>query len=228
MSFRMVIPLLFGLIGGAILLSLGVWQIKRLAWKEDIIARIEAKVAAQPVSLPQVPSEAADEYLAVQASGRLLPPEIHVLSSKSGQGPGYRVLSRFQTGERVILLDLGFIPQSQKTVPRAVDGLAVTGNLLWPDEVDKTFTPDPDIRANIWYARDVAKITAEFPAEPVLIVARTLNGPDGNRIAGVIPWPISAKITNDHMQYAITWFSLAIIWLGMTAYLLWRIRQKTV
>jgi len=45
----------------------------------------------------------------------------------------------------------------------------------------------------------------------------------------IVPLPVSrAGIPNDHLSYAVTWFSLAIIWFGMTAFLLWRIRQRTV
>ena len=58
-------------------------------------------------------------------------------------------------------------------------------------------------------------------AEPVLLVARELSQPEDS----VTPLPVdTAHIPNDHLQYAITWFSLAAIWLAMTVLFLRRRR----
>ncbi len=73
---------------------------------------------------------------------------------------------------------------------------------------------------NIWFARDIAELAAQLHTEPVLIIARSDTGD------GIEPLPVdTAAIPNDHLQYAITWFSLAAVWLGMTAFLLWRIKR---
>ncbi|MBE0554514.1 MAG: SURF1 family protein, partial [Rhodobacteraceae bacterium] len=95
-------------------------------------------------------------------------------------------------------------------------------NLHWPQDAD-SFTPPPDPRTGLWFARDVAAMAAKLGTEPVLIVAR---GPTGD---GITPMPVdSSAIPNDHWGYAITWFSLAAVWAVMTGYLLWRIRQRTI
>ena len=94
---------------------------------------------------------------------------------------------------------------------------------MWPNEIDETFTPDPDLKAGIWFARDLPAIAAHLGAEQVLLVLRASN--EAEQV--VIPWPVNTEgVANNHFQYAMTWFSLAVIWLGMTGYLLWRIRQK--
>ena len=99
----------------------------------------------------------------------------------------------------------------------------VTGNLHWPDEITGS-TPEPDLMRNIWFARDVPAMADTLGTEPVLIIARQIDPSDGPR-----PMPVGTEgIPNDHLQYAGTWFSLAMIWFVMTLYLLWRIRQKTV
>ena len=91
--------------------------------------------------------------------------------------------------------------------------VTVTGNLHWPQEID-SFTPEPDLEANIWFARDLPAMAETLNSEPLLIVARTTSLPDGP----VMPLPVdTAGIPNDHLQYAITWFSLALIWVAMTA-----------
>ncbi|MGC9448757.1 SURF1 family protein [Cereibacter johrii] len=218
---RMILPLLFGLIGAAILVSLGLWQVQRLQWKEAVLADIEARVAAPPVTLPEAPEAARDRYLPVTVSGRFTGEHIDVLASRKDRGAGYRVISAFETDEgRRILIDRGFLPQEDRGLPRTAVGAGLTGNLAWPAEVD-SFTPSPDPVSGIWFARDVPAMAEALSTEPVLVVAATPTGD------GIDPWPIGTEgIPNDHLGYAVTWFSLAVLWLGMTVLLLWRIRRR--
>ncbi|MEO0748023.1 MAG: SURF1 family cytochrome oxidase biogenesis protein, partial [Pseudomonadota bacterium] len=53
MMTRTILFLVFGLTGIAVLVSLGMWQVQRLAWKEGVLAQIDARIAALPVALPQ-------------------------------------------------------------------------------------------------------------------------------------------------------------------------------
>lgn len=222
---RYIFPLLLGLIGAGILVSLGIWQLHRLAWKERLLAEITAKIAAAPVALPAAPDPRRDQYLAVIASGQVVPQELHVLTSTAETGPGYRIISPFvlADGQRV-MVDRGFVPEAQIRVPRPGFATTVVGNLEWPNEADY-FTPKPDLKADIWFARDVARMAAELRTAPVLIVVRRAPG----EAPGVTAVPAGTSgIRNQHLNYAITWFSLAICWLGMTGLLLWRIRQRRV
>jgi len=223
---RMIWPLVFGLAGVAVLVSLGVWQVQRLHWKEDVLARMQAELAAPPIGLPESPEAASHNFLPVAVEGRFLPGEIHVLTTRSGLGPGYRVIAPFetQTGRR-ILVDRGFVPERLKTVRRQPDHARIRGNLHWPDDFDETFTPQPDLGRNIWFSRQVAPMAAALGTEDVLLVLRE----SGERDPPVMPWPVDTSgIRNDHLEYAVTWFSLAVLWAGMTGYLLWRIRRRTV
>lgn len=222
MNRRMITPLLFGLIGGAILIGLGVWQMQRLAWKEAILAEIDARIVAAPVALPPAPTLDADRYRPVAVTGRLTGEEILVLVSRKQIGPGYRVVAvmETETGRR-ILIDRGFLPEAARGLPREAGALDVTGNLHWPDEVDG-FTPEPDARTGVWFARDLPAMAQALRTEPVLVVARSDTGD------GIEPMPTdSAAIPNDHLGYAVQWFLLALVWVGMTAFFLWRIRRRT-
>ncbi len=220
---RWVSLAILGLGGVALLLTLGLWQLRRLEWKSALLADIEARIAAQPVALPAAPDPVADRYLPVAVTGRSTGRELHVLVSTAQIGPAYRVIVPFETGGRRILVDLGAIATADKDAPRPPRQMTVIGNLHWPDEIDG-FTPEPDRTGNIWFARDVPEMAAALDTEPLLVVARRVETP----IPGVIPLPISTEgIPNDHLQYAITWISIAVLWAGMTLLLAWRMAGRT-
>ncbi|MDU8942926.1 SURF1 family protein [Ovoidimarina sediminis] len=211
---RLIAPLLIGGLGAAVLVSLGLWQMQRLQWKENVLADIEARIAAAPVALPESPDPARDRYLPVSAEGAFGPEAIRVLVSRKGAGAGYRLISPFETGERRVLVDRGFIPVAAEAPALPKDRVTVTGNLHWPEEVDG-FTPEPDRAANIWFAREVPVLAEALRTEPILIVLRDRSFQD----QGVTPLPVDTSgIPNDHLKYAVTWFGLAAVWMTMTGY----------
>ena len=219
----MILPFLFGVIGVAILLGLGTWQVQRLAWKNGILNEITTRIKDTPIAIPSEPDPESDKYLPVQATGTVTQDELHVLVSLKQVGAGYRIISAFETDGRRILLDRGFVGVEQKDAPRLALDVEVKGNLHWPDEVDG-YTPAPDLAENIWFARDVDSMAQVLKTEPVFLVVRETS--ESNPTVTPLPVDISG-IPNDHLGYAITWFSLAFVWLGMTAAILWRIRQRT-
>jgi len=219
---RLIPPLLFGALGIAALISLGVWQLHRLSWKQAILAEIDTRIAAPVVALPANPDPQADRYLPVTATGTLSPGPM-VLTSTRRRGPGHRVIAVLDTGARRVLVDLGFLPQEVTAGALPGGPVRITGNLHWPDETD-SYTPEPELAHNLWFARDVPAMAAALQTEPLMIVARRVSPP----IAGIIPLPVtSVGVANNHLQYAITWFSLAFVWLGMTGLFVWRIRRQT-
>ena len=223
---RYLFPLLLGLGGIAILLSLGIWQVRRLQWKETLLATINGRLSAAPVDLATLatPDPVKDRYQAVITTGTTAGQGLMVLSGRKDGGAGYEVIDALTTttGRRV-LIDMGFVPDADRARLRPARTLTVTGNLDWPAEVD-SYTPAPDLTANVWFARDVSVMAEKLQTEPVLVVLRTSEPDDPS----ILPTPVDTSgIPNDHLGYAITWFSLAAAWAGMTAYLLWRIRQRT-
>lgn len=224
MTRRMIVPLIFGIVGVAILVSLGSWQLRRLAWKTEILAAITARLEAPPVPVPATASPEADRYLRVHASGEILPGEIHVYTSAPPRGVGYRVIVPLRLADgRSLLLDRGFVPIDEKGVARHLGAITVEGNLDWPRETDSLFTAAPDLAKNIWFARDVPAMAAALGTEPLLLVTSASDDP-----AAPQPLPVTVNLPNDHLGYALTWFGLALVWAGMTVYLLWRIKRRTV
>lgn len=232
--------IILGVVGCAILVSLGSWQLQRLARKEGILAEIDARIAAAPGSLPNNPTPDTHRYLPVQLSGTFAQDHLRVLVSVKRQGAGYRIIRPFEHSDdgRRILVDQGFVPtEAELAPPDPATQLELVGNLHWPEEVDG-YTPEPDLGRNIWFARDVPRMAEALGTEPTLLVLRSAapaqsaegQPKSAKSLPGQItpsPMPVSrAGIPNDHLQYAITWFSLAGIWLGMTLYWLWRMRQR--
>jgi surfeit locus 1 family protein len=218
---RLLLPLIFGLLGTVVLVGLGIWQVQRLEWKEAILADIDARITAAPVALPVQPDPQADRYLPVSVTGQLQDPAIRVLVSQKQVGAGYRIIRPMAVEGRRIMVDLGFLPIQSPTPANKADPVTVQGNLHWPDEVD-SYTPAPDLGADIWFARDLPRMADHLGTEPVLVVARATSLPD----SALSPLPVDTSgIPNDHLGYAVTWFGLAIVWVVMTGFFLWRIRK---
>ncbi len=220
---RILVPLLFGLIGCAILIGLGVWQLQRMGWKEAMLAEIQQGINAAPVPLPAT-VDPSMKYLPVTVSGTTTGEEIDVLSGTKEQGGGYQIVSGFVTDDgRRILIDRGFVPQEDRHAQRPPVHLNITGNLHWPAEKGSS-TPDPNLTENIWFARDVPAMAAQLETDPILVVASFVEGD----AQGVEPIPVAIEgIPNNHLSYAVQWFMIAAVWAGMTVALIWRIRQRT-
>ncbi len=215
---RALFVILIGLGGAAILISLGVWQVQRLTWKQGILAEINGRIEAPAVPLPEQPDPKEAAYLPVKVTGSFEGQTLRVLVSQKDQGAGYRLITALNTGDRRVLVDRGYIPNEAVAPPLPDGPVTITGNLQWPQETD-SFTPEPDLSGNIWFARDVTAMSQLLQSEPVLVVARALS----YDAAPVSPLPVdTSRIPNDHLQYAITWFSLAAIWAAMSLYFLRR------
>lgn len=219
---RLFWPLFFGILGTVVLVSLGTWQLQRMAWKEGVIAEINARIASDPVALPDPIEVERDKYLPVAVSGTITEHEIHLLASTRDAGAVYRLVSAFETeGGRRIMIDRGWIKTEEKDAARPAHAVDVVGNLHWPDERD-SFTPANDVDGNIWFARDVDQMADVLKTEPVLLIVRE----DSDKGAIATPLPVdTAALPNNHLEYVLTWYGLAIVWVAMTLYYLRRMRK---
>jgi surfeit locus 1 family protein len=221
MRLKYVFPVVLGLVGITILLLLGIWQLQRLEWKTNLLSNIERKIMADPVPLIENLIEVKDQYSSVTLEGIIKPGEIHVLTSIKNMGPGFLVIVPLELLDgKIIMLDRGFIPEVEKNLDRSLGRVKLIGNLLWPNETD-SFTPAPDVKKNMWFARDLEKMSNHLKTDQVLVVMR-----QSEPVGKPLPQRIGIHIANDHLGYAITWFSLALVWFGMTILLLYRIRKQ--
>lgn len=227
-------PGLATLAAAAILIGLGIWQLERLHWKEALIARIEARSTMPPQHLPPLadwPHLAPDDYdyRHVEAQGTFEHDKEALVfhgpgfSRKGISTPGYLVLTplRLASGGTVIV-NRGFVPENLKDKTTRAEGeiagpVTVTG-LMRPPEARNLFTPADDPVAGRYFSRDPAEIAARFgldDAAPFSIDADDLPMPGG--------WPKGGTteivIPNNHLSYALTWFGLALVFLGFLSLL---------
>jgi surfeit locus 1 family protein len=220
------------LIGVAILVSLGVWQLQRLAWKEDLLARVAALQTAQPRPLEGLLTSGADvDFTRASAACPDLErrPMLRMFSVRDGTA-GYHLIAAcpIKAGPyATILVDRGFISIEQsaaamqpgrETLPGPVTGVLRKGDKA-------TFvTPANRIGENLWYSRDVAAmakaLNAPAPAPVFLMLEKPAALP-----SGPLPAPVPTDIPNRHLEYALTWFGLAAALVGVYVAMLLRRRQ---
>ncbi len=191
-----------------VLLALGAWQVRRLAWKEAILARIAAAEAAPAVSLPAVPGP----FLKVSATGHFLPNPaalygVEVRDSVAGVPTmGWQHLVPFVTGGRVILVDRGWVPDDV-AAPAPAGSVTITGYAR-PTEQPRRFGASDDPARRQFFTLDPARIAAALGLPPVAPFTLVALGPTR---PGVFPVPAEhlPEPPNNHLSYAITWFGLA-------------------
>lgn len=214
-----IAPIVIGVVGAAILVALGTWQVQRLEWKEGLIAELDARLSADPVALPGTPDPVADQNLRVQVEGVISAEELDVLTSIKNVGPGFRIVAPMviQDGRR-IMVDLGFVPERLKDIANRPDSPrlggkgatgAVVGVLRWP-ELDNT-APPPDAQWEMWFQRDVPAMAEALGTDPILVIAE--SHPMGDV---PLPRPPGVDLPNRHLEYAITWYGLATVWVIMS------------
>jgi len=206
----------------AFLCGLGVWQLERLSWKLDLIARVNSHIAAPPVPLSRLlvmgPNETQYRRVTLQAHFEHAK-EAYVFTTDAGGAPVYHVLTPFRTDDgRILMVDRGAVPQERlKPATRAAGNLEgetqVTGIWRLPDPPG-FFTPRPELAKRIWYARDVRAIAATdhlILTAPVVIEADATPNPGGLPRGG----QTVVSFRNQHLSYAVTWFGLALVLLGV-------------
>ncbi len=224
---------LAGLLTVAVLLGLGTWQVFRLQWKLDLIARVEARVHAAPISPPGPQAWAdvtadADQYRHVAARGTFDNSRETFVQAVTEQGAGFWLLTPLRTPTGfTVLVNRGFVPTDRRGAASRAAGqvssdTAVVG-LLRVTEPGGAFLRHNDPADDRWYSRDVAAIAAKRglagPVAPYFIDADATPNPGGLPIGGltVVAFP------NNHLVYAVTWYALALMLAGA---LVWAVRDE--
>ncbi len=198
-------------------IALGVWQWQRMGWKDALIARVEARVHADPVPPPPRSGWAAitaqsDEYRRVRLSGRFLPVPETRAQAVTALGAGWWLLAPFRTDNgEIVLVNRGFVPTGAEAAPPPTGAVAIEG-LLRISEPKGGFLRSNDPLQHRWYSRDVGAIAR----------ARGLNGEavapffvDAARDQRGQGWPRGGltvvQFRDHHLSYALTWFGMALL-----------------
>ena len=226
-----------------VLIALGTWQLERREWKEALIAELDRKLAAPPADLPlreRWPQLNAgrDEFRRVKFPAEFLPDqEALVYSSGSSLrpdviGPGYWVFSPARvTGGSLVVVNRGFVPEGRQDPKMRAEGrpagvVEVVGVMSWP-EVRGSFTPNDDPAKSLWFARDPPAMAAAKrwgEVAPFYVDQEAPPAPGGLPKVG----PLKPSLPNNHLQYAVTWYGLAIVFLLSAVFFLRARRRGTV
>ena len=230
---RLALPFALALAVFALLCGLGVWQLERRAWKEDLLARIHARTTAAPEALPPPAGWAAlapdaYDYRHVSLRGTFDHTKEALVFRGSGDGkpggagPGYLVLAPLHLASGgTVIVNRGFVPLAKREPASRAAGqiigeVEVTG-LMRPPEPRNSFTPADIPATGEWYTRDPALIAAHFAiadAAPFTLDADAVPAPPGGLPAG---GATVTDVPDNHLSYALTWFGLAIGLLGVFA-----------
>ncbi|MGD9479883.1 SURF1 family protein [Shinella sp. G-2] len=216
----------------AIFLALGSWQVQRLFWKRDLIARVEARIHADPVPAPSRAawdgvSAQKDEYRRVTATGLFQHEQSVLVQAVTERGAGFWVLTPMTLAdETTVLINRGFVPADKRDPADrlgsqlAAGPVTVTG-LLRLSEPGGAFLRSNDPANDRWFSRDVAAIAADrglMNVAPYFIDADAAPNPGGLPVGGLTV----VAFRNSHLVYALTWYALAAMSLGAA----WQIHRR--
>ncbi|WP_440613778.1 SURF1 family protein [Candidatus Pelagibacter sp. HIMB1748] len=187
-----------------VLLSLGFWQLYRLSWKLDLINQIENSLKIDPVELQNVKKK---NYLRIKTSGQIdFEKQIYLYNLNETGKPGFEVINPIKVGNEDYLINRGWISFDQKNKPEinAVDQKNIIGTLMLQSK-SSLFKPKNEVDKNYWFTldrEDILKFTGKNFSKYIIYLNGNYENPK--------PKVITAKISNNHKKYAITWFSMAI------------------
>jgi surfeit locus 1 family protein len=212
----------------ALLIVLGTWQVMRLGWKRDLISTTESQLKVPPAELPAFGVDPEQfNYRPVTVRGTFHhDKEIYLIAHTKRGEFGYHVITPLErTDGGFVLVNRGWVPtlgrdpltrlEGQLTGVQGVRGIS---RKPWRQG---SFVPDNDPAKNVWFYGDLAGMAAHWGLDvvPVFVEADTTANPGG--------WPkggqTKLKFTNNHLQYAVTWYSLALVLLVI--YLLYHRRE---
>lgn len=224
-------------LGLAVLVGLGTWQMQRLAWKEDLIATIEARRLSAPRPLAEVERQFAEtgdvDYVPVTLTGRFLHDrEQHFFATWKGD-TGYYVYTPLAMADgRTALVNRGFVPfelkdPAKRPVGQVEGEVSVTGLARNPlHEKPSMMVPENDLAKNIYYWKDIAAMSARANVGgaglvPFFVDADATQNPGGLPVGGVT----LIDLPNSHLQYALTWYGLAGALVAVFGLFAWKRRR---
>jgi surfeit locus 1 family protein len=224
MRFRPTLwPTVFTIPALILLLGLGTWQVQRLHWKEGLIAERTARTTAAPIALPKAGATLSADQLTdldfrhAAATGRFLHDKEMYLAARTMNGNvGYQIVTPLELDDGgVALVNRGWVPNELKDPAKRAAGevtgeVSVDGVIRLPGR-QNWLQPDNERDKNTWFWTDLSAMAghagiAPDRLVPVLLEAGPAPNPGGYPLGG----QARINLPNDHLQYAITWYLLAV------------------
>ncbi|SFB06032.1 surfeit locus 1 family protein [Rhizobium sp. NFR07] len=236
-SPRIILTAILVIASLALLLVLGTWQVERLYWKEGLLADIAARRSAEPVPLAEVEKALAAgedvEYRRVSLSGTFdHTKERHFFATFEGRTGFYIYTPMALTDGRMILINRGFVPYEMKEPSTRAAGevtgeQAITGYARSKlAEKPSMIVPENDLAKNIFYWKDLDAMASNAGLSnviPMFVDAdAAVTNPGGWPKGGVTQF----DLPNNHLQYAVTWYGLAVALLAVVFGMWWRSRRS--
>jgi surfeit locus 1 family protein len=229
----LLVPIVFAIAVFAALIGLGTWQVERKAWKEALIADLAARLAAKPAALPAPADwpklrQQDSEFRRVTFKAEFLEAaEALVYTTGSSlradtHGPGYWVFAPARLSDGgVVVINRGFVPEGKQALNARGDAtpsgtLEIVGVMRWP-EAPGLFQPRDDIGHNIFFGRDQIAIAAAKGwglVAPFYVEQEAPAAPNGLPLVG----RLQPNLPNNHLQYALTWYGLAVVLVGVFSF----------
>ena len=185
-------------------MSLGFWQLYRLSWKLDLINQIENSLKIDPVEFKNVEKK---NYLRIKTSGQIdFEKQIYLYNLNEAGKPGFEVINPIKIGNEDYLINRGWISfdKKNKAEINVIDQKNIIGTLMLQSK-SSSFKPKNEVDKNYWFTldrEDILKFTGKNFSKYIIYLNGNYENPR--------PRVITAKISNNHKKYAITWFSMAI------------------
>lgn len=217
-------------VGMAILITLGVWQVQRLQWKEALLAQLAANAAAAPVSLAEAAERDDPEFVRVSFTGRFDHDGWKRMIATYDGGQGWTVITPAVTTDGwAVMVDRGRIPgQLGEAFDKPAGEVAIEGVIRTYPRGQAMFDPENDAKANLWYWWDVPAMLAasELPpgVRPFPYVVQL--SPAAGFAGFPRPEEPKAKLANNHLGYALTWFGLAATLLAVAGFYVFDLRKR--
>jgi surfeit locus 1 family protein len=206
-----------------ILIGLGTWQVERLQWKAALLAQIDAAEAAPGVPLPHTPQPFEKVHIEGQLLGNLRAAygaEVH--DRREGPVLGTQLIVPMQAEDaRTMLVDLGWIPADRRQSVRIPTETVSIDGYVRPAEHPGWFSATDNPATHEYYTLDPQAIAAGFGLHEVAAFTLIAMGPAP---AGGVPEPAThlPRPPNNHLQYAITWYGLAVTLVVIFVVYVWR------
>jgi surfeit locus 1 family protein len=198
-------------IGIVILLGLGFWQVERLEWKTAYLTKIENAINAPPIPLPEETVIKAEDwdFRAITAGGALLHGQQFYLRPRvhDGQVGGHVITPLKRSDGSILLVNRGFAPEDRLQDLEQHSGfIALEGMARIPNQTPGEFTPENDAEKDMWYWLDLPTLSEQFDLENLLpIILYQSKTSEEYPIGG----QGSIDVPNNHLHYALFWFTMA-------------------